>query len=550
MTLTPPSPHGAFTPLTWSDGSSIYDHKGKTLFTSTRILDAEDQLLDAARTRTVSPISRDTFERTAATHTGPLDAGQRDLAREFATSDRELVVGIGPAGAGKTTALRLAATALEDGGRRMIGLAPSAPAASVIAEAVGIEATTIHGFLTAHAQAELPTKYEIHAGDVLVVDEAGMAGTQRLAALHTIAREYGAHVRLIGDDRQLSAVEAGGALRLIDREVGSVRLEHVHRFQDADEAEASLHLRDPLRPGDPFAWYQANDRVIGGDVDRMTDAVFAGWQADTDAGLRSLMLAPTGATVTELNARAQAHRIAAGTRSVKLRDDLSSAIRGQNLLIASSAIAVALTLITPPVYAALDALAPFPNFVDLVSKLALFAGLLLAGTQVARAWEAPGTQRWVSGRPGLLVFVAVIVLEVVLFAFARQGAHAPDLADQLFDPTSRAYSTVATAYPAYIAALLLPHLRAVVLDEPDGARDLHVPVRRIRPRHRAARFRARHSRRAGRVLRRPGGEWARCCVRGPGHGHGVLLAHPPEAPSRSGPELSSDGRVRSQPLRS
>ncbi|WP_434174236.1 MobF family relaxase (plasmid) [Clavibacter michiganensis] len=328
VTLTPPSPHGAFTPLTRSDGSSIYDHKGKTLFTSTRILDAEDQLLDAARTRTLSPISRDTFERTAAQHTGPLDAGQRDLAREFATSDRELVVGIGPAGAGKTTALRLAATALEDGGRRMIGLAPSAPAASVIAEAVGIEATTIHGFLTAHAQAEPPAKYEIRAGDVLVVDEAGMAGTQRLAALHTIAREYGAHVRLIGDDRQLSAVEAGGALRLIDREVGSVRLEHVHRFQDADEAEASLHLRDPLRPGDPFAWYQANGRVIGGDVDRMTDAVFAGWQTDTDAGLRSLMLAPTGATVTELNARAQAHRIAAGTvtgtRAVKLRDDLSA----------------------------------------------------------------------------------------------------------------------------------------------------------------------------------------------------------------------------------
>jgi hypothetical protein len=141
---------------------------------------------------------------------------------------------------------------------------------------------------------------------------------------------------------------------------------------------------------------------------------------------------------------------------------LPSVIRGQNILIASSAIAVAIafTLITPPVYAALDALAPFPNFVDLVAKLALFAGLLLAGTQVARAWEAPATQRWVSGRPGLLIFIAVIVLEVVLFAFAHQGAHAPDLADQLWDVTSRAYSTVATAYPAYIAALLLPHLRA------------------------------------------------------------------------------------------
>ncbi|QIS40498.1 hypothetical protein GW571_15210 (plasmid) [Clavibacter capsici] len=141
---------------------------------------------------------------------------------------------------------------------------------------------------------------------------------------------------------------------------------------------------------------------------------------------------------------------------------LPSVIRGQNVLIASSAIAVAIafTLITPPVYVALDALAPFPNFVDLVAKLALFLGLLLAGTQVARAWEAPATQRWVSGLPGLLIFVAVFVLEVVLFAFAPQGAHAPDLSDELGDLTSRAYSTVATAYPAYIAALLLPHLRA------------------------------------------------------------------------------------------
>ncbi|KDP89800.1 MULTISPECIES: hypothetical protein [Clavibacter] len=144
---------------------------------------------------------------------------------------------------------------------------------------------------------------------------------------------------------------------------------------------------------------------------------------------------------------------------------LPSAIRGQNVLIASSAtaVAVAFALITPPVYSALDVIAPFPNFVDLVAKLALFVGLLLAGTQVARAWDAPSTQRLVSGGPGLLVFLAVFLLEVIFFALVHDGAHAPDLVDQLSDVTSRAYSTIATAYPAYIAALLLPHLRATLM---------------------------------------------------------------------------------------
>ncbi|MBT1620571.1 relaxase domain-containing protein [Curtobacterium flaccumfaciens pv. poinsettiae] len=329
VSLTPPSPHAGFQPLTrGAAGDTHLEHKGRTLYTSRAILAAEDGLLDAARTRTMRPIDVDVFERVAAAHDGPLDAGQRDLARAFATSDMELVAGIGPAGAGKTTALRLAADALDAGGVRMIGLAPSAPAASVLSDAVGIDATTIHGFLVAHQQDEVSEKYALHPGDVIVVDEAGMAGTRRLRDVLELAQEHGAHVRLIGDDRQLSAVEAGGALRLIDREVGSVRLEHVHRFRDAAEADASLRLRDPLRPGDPFAWYQEHGHIVGGSAEKMTDLVFRDWQHDTTAGVDSLMLAPTADTVAELNARAQAFRMTGGdvdtTRSVDLRDGLSA----------------------------------------------------------------------------------------------------------------------------------------------------------------------------------------------------------------------------------
>jgi len=59
--------------------------------------------------------------------------------------------------------------------------------------------------------------------DVVLVDEAGMAGTFLLDNLVAIAAARGTVVRLLGDDRQLGAVESGGALRLIAAQPGTPR---------------------------------------------------------------------------------------------------------------------------------------------------------------------------------------------------------------------------------------------------------------------------------------------------------------------------------------
>ncbi|GAA4266600.1 MobF family relaxase [Frondihabitans peucedani] len=342
ITVTPPAPHGAFQPLTRKDGVSIYEHKGSQLLTSRTVLVAEDTLLDAARDRTVRPVSRETFDRIAEAEGTHIDAGQRALAGEFATSSSRLVVGTGPAGTGKTTALQVAARAVEAEGGRMIGLAPSAAAAEVMADAIGVDAGTIHSFthgkgtLTELLHQDGPVEgVDLKPGDVIVVDEAGMAGTTNLAKVTRIAERHGAHVRLIGDDKQLSAVEAGGALRLLEHEVGSVKLEVLHRFSNREEAEATKLLRDPTGTGDPFAWYVDNGRVTGGDVDRMTADVFSGWQHDTEAGLQSVMVAKTNATVSELNGRAQALRMSQGLvrgkESAPLHDGLS-AYRGDTIV--------------------------------------------------------------------------------------------------------------------------------------------------------------------------------------------------------------------------
>jgi conjugative relaxase-like TrwC/TraI family protein len=346
ITVTPPAPHGAFQPLTRRDGTSIYEHKGRQLLTSRSILAAEDTLLDAARTRTASPVSRDVFDRVAAKEGQHLDAGQRELARVFATSSTRLVVGSGPAGTGKTTALRVAARAVEAQGGKVIGLAPSAVAAAVMKDAIGIDARTIHSFTFQKGSlAELLQHTErieglnLNPGDVIVVDEAGMAGSTNLAKVTRIAELHGAHLRLIGDDRQLSAVEAGGALRLLENEVGSVKLDQLHRFSNPDEAEATKLLRDPAKTGDPFAWYVKNDRVTAGSADRMSDDAFAGWQTDTTHGLQSLMLAQQNTKVAELNLRAQAYRmsegIVTGKESVALRDGLD-AYKGDTILTRSN----------------------------------------------------------------------------------------------------------------------------------------------------------------------------------------------------------------------
>ncbi len=99
--INPPHPD-----LQRMDGTSIYRPIGSATFTTHSLLAAEN-LLAGARTQVIPPVGRGTFARVAALNRGPMDAGQRALASSFASSDKLLLAGLGPAGAGKTTAMKL-----------------------------------------------------------------------------------------------------------------------------------------------------------------------------------------------------------------------------------------------------------------------------------------------------------------------------------------------------------------------------------------------------------------------------------------------------------
>ncbi|MGW4490477.1 AAA family ATPase [Streptomyces sp. NPDC004376] len=349
LSITPPDLHRPFAPLVRADGTSIYRRRESALYTSREVLAAEDRVLNAARTLVVPALAGDRFTEVANQFQGhDLDAGQRRLAKAFACSDRLVVGGIGPAGAGKTTALQLVRDAVAAGGGRLIPLAPSSRAAKVIEGDLDTTAYTLHGWLAqrdqltegsivhrvlqrrnAKRRKAVSEEYALRPGDVIVVDEAGMAGTRNLARVVAEAESAGALVRLIGDPAQLGSIESGGLLRQLVRSVGVVELEELHRFQTEGEGEATLLLRDG-DPADAWTWYLNQQRVVGGSREDMLGAVFTGWQHDVEAGLKALMMADDAEMVRELNLRAQAFQLTSGrldlSRTARLRDELQAAV--------------------------------------------------------------------------------------------------------------------------------------------------------------------------------------------------------------------------------
>ncbi|HEX2399345.1 MAG TPA: AAA family ATPase, partial [Mycobacterium sp.] len=192
------------------DGTSVYTVAGADLYTSQRILEAEQRLLTTAGRRDGSAVDETAVDLALlemAANGSALDAGQASLVRQMSTSGVRLQLAIAPAGAGKTTAMRALALAWTEDGGHMIGFAPSAAAAAVLGEQTGIHTDTLaklswsldHGHLPDWAAAVGPST-------LLIIDEAGMADTLSLDTAVQFAIGHGASVRFIGDDQQLAAI--------------------------------------------------------------------------------------------------------------------------------------------------------------------------------------------------------------------------------------------------------------------------------------------------------------------------------------------------------
>ncbi len=297
------------------DGESVFARRGSAVYTSETILAAEQRLVDDAHTAR-GPVVPDAVRNAAIsawqhadrTQVRQLDAGQRALVEHFVSCGKALAVGIGPPGAGQVH--RDGARCARRGRPPAAGSAatpPARPRPACSATTSACAPTPCTASLEARRRG---VPIDVRAGDMLLVDEAGMAGTHLLDEVRALAAERGAVVRLVGDYRQLAAVEAGGALRLIHHDTGGVELSELHRFARRDEAEAILRFR----VGDDRAvdFYADNERLVGGVGPAVLDRLYADWKADIAAGRTAIMIADTGEVARELSARAQTERRAAG----------------------------------------------------------------------------------------------------------------------------------------------------------------------------------------------------------------------------------------------
>jgi ATP-dependent exoDNAse (exonuclease V) alpha subunit len=213
---------------------------------------------------------------------------------------------IAPAGAGKTTAMRALTLAWTQDGGQVIGLAPSAAAAAVLAEQTGIHTDTLAKLTWSLQHGDLPDwAAAVGPSTLVIIDEAGMADTLSFDTAVQFTINRGASVRLVGDDQQLAAIGAGGVLRDIQHSHGALLLTELHRFTDPAEAAASLALRDGDR--EALNFYLDHGRVHVGDLATTTQDAFAAWVSDRAAGLDVIMLAPTRKLAAELNRQARDH---------------------------------------------------------------------------------------------------------------------------------------------------------------------------------------------------------------------------------------------------
>ncbi len=330
LRITPPELASSPAVFQRDDGTSVFRPKHSIVYSSEALIAAEARLRERATVFSGPTIAITTLHEDARRRLpggGSLGDDQSAALQAIVGSGRIVDVLVGPAGAGKSTvmgALRRAWEA-EHGRGSVIGLAPSSAAAHVLAEDLAIATENLAKWWQNH----IAHGAAFRAGQLVIVDEASLAGTLALDRVSALAAAAGAKVLLVGDYAQLQSVDAGGAFAMLvhDRR-DAPELVDVHRFVHDWEKAASLGLRR----GDEASIdrYLAHDRVRDGDTEEMADAAYLAWRADARAGRVSVLISDSNGAVAALNERARTDSILDGRvdalHEVSLHDGTRAAV--------------------------------------------------------------------------------------------------------------------------------------------------------------------------------------------------------------------------------
>jgi conjugative relaxase-like TrwC/TraI family protein len=272
------------------------------------LLAAEHRLVAAATGRAdeqTAVVSHDAVRAALQAHS-TAGEDQQAVVRDVCQGGAGVALVVGRAGTGKTFALGAARHAWQLDGYRPLATAPTG-IATLSLEAEGFEEVATCDRLLVDLDRG---RERLDPRTVLVVDEAGMLGSRKLGRLLDHAEQAKAKVVLVGDDRQLSAIDAGGGFRALRHRLGAAELTENRRQHQAWEREALELVRGGLVE-EAVAAYRAHDRVVCAESKpAATLALLQGWwqayqEAERDPAQDLIVLAGRRAEVDRLNVACQ-----------------------------------------------------------------------------------------------------------------------------------------------------------------------------------------------------------------------------------------------------
>lgn len=145
-----------------------------------------------------------------------LNEEKRQVVREVLNSRNVVQTISGAAGTGKSTLLEELADALRESGHQVHAYAPTSLASrGVLRKKNFPEATTLAALLKNPQEQQA-----IQAGDVLIIDEASMAGARAIKEVAEIASKTQSRGLLVGDEFQHKGVPRGEIISVLKQEAG------------------------------------------------------------------------------------------------------------------------------------------------------------------------------------------------------------------------------------------------------------------------------------------------------------------------------------------
>jgi conjugative relaxase-like TrwC/TraI family protein len=273
----------------------------KKLYTSKEMYEAEEALLNSfgenAASQNLAPATLQTISEREGFN------AEQSEALERIAEGRPLTIISGMAGTGKSNVLKGALTLLKEAGLDVLGAAPTGKVSEDLELKTGIRSMTLHKLLL-----EIENENVVFTKkSVLIVDEAGMVGTLFLKKVSDEVIKKGGRLILIGDEKQLQPISAGGPFGALLRKFGGAFLTKIRRQRRYWDRERIFEFVNGEASKAFSKYFQQGKLQIGSDKGDTLKLLIASWKES--GGLlkpeENLILASENMKVRELNVAAQ-----------------------------------------------------------------------------------------------------------------------------------------------------------------------------------------------------------------------------------------------------